>query len=494
MDKEKFEEELDENKKFDINDLFDKKEKSVEKDIYGEEETVELNYDKNLEPHSTGEIELSRIKANMEKEKELEELTDDIEEDAKKEENNELTEEKPKKEKKPMSKKTKIIILVCVLVIAIGIGLFFIFGGKKLPDKKASEIKTKAECEKYKYHWWEDKKICIENKKAEDIKDEEECKEFGYNWWYKQKVCSTEKPKLSIVDVNSKTRPFAVMINNHNQARPYHSGLDKANVVYELIVEGGITRLMAVFKDQDLARIGSVRSSRHDFLDYALEHDAIYVHFGWSPQAESDIKSLGVNNINGLYDTCFYRDLELPVDYEHTAQTSTDGIKKVANARGYRMEYNSDDVLSEQVLKYSADRIDVSGKDDSIVANNVEVPYSYYMTSSYKYDPEHEYYLRFANGTPHTDYVTKEQLHFKNIIIMKVGNHTMDDYGRQDLDDVGSGEGYYITNGYARPITWEKSSRKAKTVYKYKDGEEVIVNDDNTFIQVQPIGNATNIS
>ena len=77
---------------------------------------------------------------------------------------------------------------------------------------------------------------------------------------------------------------------------------------------------------------------------------------------------------------------------------------------------------------------------------------------------------------------------------MKVGNHSMDDYGRQEIDDVGSGEGYYITNGYARPITWEKSSRQAKTVYKYKDGEEVIVNDDNTFIQVQPIGNETKIS
>lgn len=471
MDNEKFEEELEKtNDEFNVNSLFDKVSDTNNEDDL--DNTVEINYDKSLEPHSTAEIEINKIDEKIE----------------------EVKEGKPKKEKKPMSKKTKIIILVCVLVVALGICLFLLLGGKKIPAKKASEITTKEECLKYKYHWWEDKKVCLDNKKAEEIKEEEECKEFGYNWWYKQKVCSTDKAKLTIVDEKSKTRPFAVMINNHNQARPYHSGLDKANVVYELIVEGGITRLMAIFKDKDLDRIGSVRSSRHDFLDYALEHDAIYVHFGWSPQAESDIRSLGVNNVNGLYDSGFYRDLELPVDYEHTAQTSTEGIKNVANARRYRMEYKSDDVLAEQVLKYSTDKVDISGYDDSIVANNVEVPYSYYMTSSYTYDKENEYYLRFANGNPHTDYVTKEQLHFKNIIVMKVSNHTMDSYGRQDLDNIGSGSGYFITNGYARPITWEKTSRSAKTVYKYLDGEEVIVNDDNTFIQVQPIGNATNIS
>ena len=553
MDKEKFEDELVENDDFNIDSLFDKinndqiEEPSVEenneeepsieenneeesqevneesqitpkRDIYGGEETVEIHYDKAFEPHSTREIELAEIRARAEKEKALEELatkeeldkdtseeikeetlkeisTDEEIKESKKEDIEEVKEEKPKKEKKPINKKALLIGLAIVLVIAIIACIFIFLGGnKKLPAKKASEITTKAECEKYKYHWWESKQICVDNKKAEEIKEEEECKEFGYNWWYNQKICSTEKAKLSIVDETSTTRPFAVMINNHNQARPYHSGLDKANIVYELLVEGGITRLMAVFKDKDLDRIGSVRSSRHDFLDYALENDAIYVHFGWSPQAESDIKTLGINNVNGLYDSGFYRDTTLPIDYEHTAQTSTEGIKNVATFRGYRMNYKSDDVLAEQVLKYSVDKVDISKADDSIVANSVEVPYSYYMTSSYTYDSENEYYLRFANGTPHTDYVTKEQYHFKNIIIQNVGNHTLDDYGRQEIENVGNGTGYFITNGYARPITWEKSSRQAKTVYKYLDGEEIVVNDGNTFIQLQPSGNQANIS
>lgn len=302
------------------------------------------------------------------------------------------------------------------------------------------------------------------------------------------------KPTLKIVDESSYTRPIAVMINNHNQARPYHSGLQDAYIVYEAIVEGGITRMMAVFKDQTTARIGSVRSSRHYFLDYALENDAIYVHFGWSPQAENDIRSLGVNNINGLYDNAFWRDYNLPVNYEHKAVTSIEKINEVINQKGYRKEYNSKNVQDELSLKYSIDEIHINESEDSVVANNVSVPYSYYMTSSYTYDATNNYYLRYANGVAHKDYITGEQYHFKNIIIEKVENYTIDSYGRQSLNNIGTGTGYFITNGYARPITWEKASRSSKTVFKYLDGTPVIVNDGNTFIQIEPITQTTSIT
>ena len=302
------------------------------------------------------------------------------------------------------------------------------------------------------------------------------------------------KPTLKIVDESSYTRPIAVMINNHNQARPYHSGLQDAYIVYEAIVEGGITRMMAVFKDQTTARIGSVRSSRHYFLDYALENDAIYVHFGWSPQAENDIRSLGVNNINGLYDNAFWRDYNLPVNYEHKAVTSIEKINEVINQKGYRKEYNSKNVQDELSLKYSIDEIHINESEDSVVANNVSIPYSYYMTSSYTYDATNNYYLRYANGVAHKDYITGEKYHFKNIIIEKVENYTIDSYGRQSLNNIGTGTGYFITNGYARPITWEKASRSSKTVFKYLDGTPVIINDGNTFIQIEPISQTTIIT
>ena len=79
-----------------------------------------------------------------------------------------------------------------------------------------------------------------------------------------------------------------------------HAGLQDAYLTYEIIVEGGLTRIMAIFKDQDTELIGPVRSARHYFLDYALENDAIYGHYGWSEFAKNDIDLLGVNNLNGI--------------------------------------------------------------------------------------------------------------------------------------------------------------------------------------------------
>lgn len=294
--------------------------------------------------------------------------------------------------------------------------------------------------------------------------------------------------KLEIIDLESNSRPYAVMINNLNAARNYHSGLQDAYLVYEIMVEAGITRLMAVFKDQDTAKIGSVRSSRHYYLDYALENDAIYVHYGWSTQAESDIAILKVNNINGLYDNAFWRESGLPIDYEHTAYTSIDKIESVASNKGYRMTSDKDTLLN-----YSVDEIDLSSSEDAIVANKVDVKYSSYVTSSYKYDSEDKMYYRSVNGVSHSDYSTKKQYTTKNIIIAFIDNYDIayDSKGRQELDNIGSGDGYYITNGYSVPITWTKSTRTGQTKYKLASGEEIKVNDGNTYIQIAPLNSAT---
>lgn len=295
------------------------------------------------------------------------------------------------------------------------------------------------------------------------------------------------KPAFNIVDVNSDSRPIAVMINNLNAARPYHSGLQDAYIVYEMIVEGGITRMMALFKDKDTARIGSVRSSRHYYLDYALENDAIYVHYGWSPQAQEDIPKLGVNNINGLYDDAFWRDNTLNVDYEHTAFTSISKIMNVAKKKNYSLKSDKD-----LLLNYSSEEIDLNEKDGNISASSVDIKYSNYVTTSYVYNSNEKVYYRSVNDKPHKDYVTKKQYFAKNIIIayMNSSNIASDSKGRQNLDNIGSGNGYYITDGKAVPITWTKTSRKGQTVYKYKNGEEIVVNDGNTFIQNAPSNSA----
>ncbi len=295
---------------------------------------------------------------------------------------------------------------------------------------------------------------------------------------------------LKIVDVNSKSRPYAVMINNLAAARPFHSGLQDAYIVYEIIVEGGITRLMALYKDKDTSRIGSIRSSRHYYLDYALENDAIYVHFGWSPQAQSDISKLKINNINGLtYDgSTFFRDTSLGVDYEHTAFTSMDKLEERAKKLNYRTESNED-----LLLNYSVKEINLNNEEDSKIANEVKIKYSSYITSEYSYNSNDKLYYRSINGKEHSDYVTKKQYTTKNIIVAFMENSYIenDDKGRQELDNIGTGDGYYITNGYAIPIKWSKSSRSAQTVYTKLNGEEIDVNDGNTYIQIAPLNSLT---
>ena len=127
-------------------------------------------------------------------------------------------------------------------------------------------------------------------------------------------------------------------------------------------------------------------------------------------------------------------------------------------------------------------------------ADNIYIKYSYYTDTSYQYDSEKKIYLRSMSGTPHNDAITGEQYTAKNIIITPIKNYSYDSYGRQKLENIGSGDGYFITDGYAVPITWEKSSRGSQTVYKYKDsGKEIVVNDGNTFIQIQPLGETLTI-
>lgn len=299
-----------------------------------------------------------------------------------------------------------------------------------------------------------------------------------------------EAPKLKIVDETSKTRPYAVMINNLSVARPYHTGLQEAYLVYEIVVEGGITRYLALFKDNLPEVVGSVRSARHYFLDYALENDAYYVHWGWSPQAQSDISTLKVDNLNGLTgSTPYFFRQNLNVSSEHTAYVNLARMGDLVSRNKYRLETNKD-----LLLNYSATAIDTDIHEDKIEAKKIDLKFSNGFTTNYVYDEESSVYKQSVNGQSHKDYKSGEQYIVKNIITYKVSNSTIsgDDKGRQELQNIGKGEGYYITNGVAIPITWEKKSRSAQTVYKYKDGKEITVNDGNTWIHIVP--NNGNIS
>lgn len=299
-------------------------------------------------------------------------------------------------------------------------------------------------------------------------------------------------PEKKVQIFNGTDRPIAVMIDNHSGAWP-QANLNKAYLVYEIVVEGGETRLMALFKGQDLEKIGPVRSSRHYFLDYALENDAIYVHHGWSPQAESDITTLGVNNINGITERSsdFWRvkDKSQP----HNLFTSTASILKIAQRKGYKTTSSKESVLNYVATEFNlTDKykiVEDNEKTKAIVANSVTIPHSKLQTVKYEYNEETKTYTRYARKVLQTDYITGDSVTTKNIIITMCDNYTLQDTenkGRQGLKNIGTFDGYYITNGSAIPIKCIKTAREAQTVYKDLDGNEINVNDGNTFINICP--------
>ena len=291
-------------------------------------------------------------------------------------------------------------------------------------------------------------------------------------------TAGVEEKKVKIFNGND--RPIAVMIDNHNQAWP-QAGLNKAYLVYEAIVEGGETRLMALFKGVTVDKIGPVRSSRHYFLDYAMENDAIYAHFGWSPQAQSDITKYSIDNINGITESesTFWRvkDKAAP----HNAVTSTEALLKAAKSKGYKTTSDK-----KSVLNYTTDEVNLEYGQG---ATSVTIPHSTLQTVKYEYDEQNQVYKRYARKKAQTDWDTGNSITTKNIIITFCDNYTLpdsEDKGRQGLKNTGTFDGYYITNGKAIKIKCIKEARNTQTKYQDLQGNEIKVNDGNSWINICP--------
>ena len=347
--------------------------------------------------------------------------------------------------------KNKRNIVIIVALVAVVVILAIILFGKMQKTKTTSN------------------KNIEETKTAEETQKEDQ----------KSEVKDTN---VDIVNVNSKTRPYAIVVNNTPVAVKVQTGLNKAYLVYEIPTEGNTSRLMALYKDisEDL-KVGTIRSSRHNFIDYALESDSIYVHFGWSHYAEDDQKAGSINYLNGLFDKPFWRENPENLATEHTAYTSTEQIKSAVTSKGYKIE--SDKTI---LLNYNTEDTDLSQKERTKQATKVTIPYgSAPNITTFEYDSQNKMYNRLENGEQCIDHETKEKINTKNIIIQKINYSMCSDNYYWDLKTIGTGDGYFITNGYAVPIKWSKTSRSAKTKYTYLDGTEINVSDGRTYIELQ---------
>ena len=277
--------------------------------------------------------------------------------------------------------------------------------------------------------------------------------------------------------VNTDRRPVAVMVDNDNKdARP-HAGLNEAYLIYEMVVEGGATRFVAFYRT-DTEKIGPVRSSRHYFLDYVMENDAIYTHYGWSPQAIKDISAFGINKINGVLGgdgDIFWREQKFKGDW-HSAYTSMKNIKEMSEKKGFSLN-----TTHKNGFKYAESYFNLENEN---IANEIYLPYSGMYKTGYIYNPETELYEKTINSESHV-MQNGEVLTVKNIIIELIYDTSLGDgTDRRNVTTTGSGEGYFITNGKYEKITWSKPSRKANTVYKDSGGNEIKINPGKTIVNV----------
>lgn len=285
---------------------------------------------------------------------------------------------------------------------------------------------------------------------------------------------------IDIVDVNSKLRPLAISINNTPVAIKVQQGLNKAYIVYEIPTEGYTSRLIALYKGEDDVKFGTIRSARHNMIDFAYESDAIFTSYGWSHYAEDQLRSNIIDYVQGITgEGGMYRENPLGLDYEHTVNMNSSTVYNYArDSKGYSLE--SDNTI---LLKYNKEDVDLSSKDGVMTANRVFIDYGS-NEDNFNYNGETKMYTRNVNGTDTTDFSTGELFTTKNIIIEKISYYPTDDNHYWNLNIIGEGDGYFVTNGKAVPIRWSKSDRKAKTKYTYLDGTEIEVSDGRTYIEV----------
>lgn len=284
-------------------------------------------------------------------------------------------------------------------------------------------------------------------------------------------------------------RPFAVMLNNIKTASP-QSGIGQADIVYEALTEAGITRFLAIYSEigegtPAAERLGSVRSARHYFVSFADEYDAIFVHFGETTYAAKKMKNLGIDHITGMYGAgvaSFYRDNSIKAP--HNAFASLKGIRTGVERAGFRTEYEEG---YEPHFHFYAEDTGLDGVQGAQEAYKLTLGFSAYMEPYFVYDPEAGVYARFQFDGEHTDYNTKEQLTFKNLIIQLVDEWNIDKNGYQTMDiEDAQGNGYYITNGVCVPVTWKKNESKRFMRYYDNSGGELTINPGKTYIAVFP--------
>lgn len=291
-----------------------------------------------------------------------------------------------------------------------------------------------------------------------------------------------------MTDVDFTTRrPLAIMLDNQYSARP-QAALSEADVIYEILAEGLITRYMAVFYGTMPKHVGPIRSSRPYFVEKALEFNPYYVHVGGSMAALSDIRKYKMADIDGLSSGAFWRENHKKAP--HNMYSSSEVLLKDA----LRLKYLEH--VDVSFLKFYETYTELEGEPATEIAFAYKEPTQsdkIGYTTSYSYNDEDSLYYRYTNGNPHVDEDDEEQLTCTNILVQYAKTQVIDSEGRLQIDLVGKGEGKYYTSGSFIEVVWEKPTPESLTQFFDLQGEPLTLNPGVTWFQVMKTGNVEKI-
>lgn len=289
----------------------------------------------------------------------------------------------------------------------------------------------------------------------------------------------------------NKIRPYAVMINNIEIATP-QSGISKADIVYECLAEGGITRNLAIYQDiYDVGVVGSIRSARMYFVDIADSYDAIFIHAGSSPTGYSEIDRTGIQNIDGVNGASdiFYRDKarKSRSGYEHSLMFNSSLLPD------FEIKYKLNTAHEDDFrcnLTFTADGTPANGG----TANDVCITFSGKKTS-FTYNPEDRLYYAYEYGSEYTDIENGVQLTFTNVVALKTSVSAIlnDDKGRIETVTTGTGTGYFICGGKYAEINWSREEG-GQFVYTLKDGTKFDFGIGKSYIAIIPSEKTVSLS
>ncbi len=269
-------------------------------------------------------------------------------------------------------------------------------------------------------------------------------------------------------------RPVAVMINNLDVAQKAQTGLTKADIVYETEVEGGITRLLAVYKDiTKVEQFGTVRSARYPYVDLSMGHSAIYVHHGQDNTyckphlKDTQAFTLDTNNAG--------KRVKNGLSSEHTLYGEGQKLWQYFESKT-KFDLDLDRVVTWQNF---SDKETVISFENT--ANTVTVPFSQSYKSVFKYDAEKGKYVRYYKDTLRKDYVTGEIEYFENVFVLITSITNYPD-GEHRKIDLSSGEGYYCVNGTYTKILWSKGKASDSLKFTDENGQPLEVSQGNSWV------------